>query len=41
MELFTKVNLTVDKLAVVDPSVAVNCLLSYSKRTKAARKFRF
>lgn len=30
-----------DKLAVVDPFVVVNCLLSYSKRTKAARKFRF
>lgn len=33
--------MTVDKLAVVDPFVVVNCLLSYSKRTKAARKFRF
>lgn len=30
-----------DKLAVVDPFVVVNWLLFYSKRTKAARKFRF
>lgn len=32
--------MTVDKLAVVDPCVAENCLLSYPQR-KAARKFRF
>lgn len=29
-----------DTLGVVDLCVAVNCLLSYSRRTKAARKFR-